>query len=100
MLGYHVTVRYNSFQALELFQNDPKQFDLVITDQTMPGMTGVDLARRMLAIQATIPIIICTGYSHLIDDESTKGLGIKELALKPLSKNTIAKLIRKALDVT
>jgi len=99
-LGYHVTVQYNSVQALELFQNDPKKFDLVITDQTMPGMTGIDLACKMLAIQATIPIILCTGYSNLIDEESTKGLGIKELALKPLSKNTIAKLIRKALDVT
>lgn len=99
-LGYHVTACYNSAQALELFKNDPKNFDLVITDQTMPGMTGVDLACKMLAIQATIPIILCTGYSNLIDDESTKDLGIKELALKPLSKNTIAKLIRKALDVT
>ena len=99
-LGYHVTVQYNSSQALEIFQNDPKQFDLVITDQTMPGMTGVDLARRMLAIQATIPIILCTGYSNLIDDESIKGLGIKEFALKPLSKNAIATLIRKALHVS
>jgi PAS domain S-box-containing protein len=98
-LGYHVTVQYDSSQALEVFQNNPKQFDLVITDQTMPGMTGVDLARKMLAIQAAIPIILCTGYSNLINDESIKGLGIKEFALKPLSKNAIATLIRKALHV-
>lgn len=99
-LGYHVTVLYDSFQALELFKNDPEKFDLVITDQTMPGMTGVDLARRMLEIRATTPIILCTGYSNLIDDESIKGLGIKEFALKPLSRDVIAKLIRKTLDVT
>ena len=98
-LGYHVTVRYNSSQALELFQNDPQKFDLVITDQTMPGMSGVDLARRMLEIRTSIPIILCTGYSNLIDDESIKGLGIKEFALKPLAKDVIAKLIRKVLDV-
>lgn len=98
-LGYHVTVRYSSLEALETFQNTPDTFDLVITDQTMPGMTGTDLARRMLQIRPMVPIILCTGYSNLIDDDSLKSLGIKELALKPFTKGEISKLIRKVLDV-
>ncbi|MEA3280872.1 MAG: response regulator, partial [Thermodesulfobacteriota bacterium] len=97
-LGYHVTVRCSSLEALETFQNTPNDFDLVITDQTMPNMTGSDLARRMMQIRPDIPIILCTGYSNLIDEDSAKGLGIKEFVLKPLTKNVIAKLIRKVLD--
>lgn len=97
-LGYHVTVRNNSIEALETFQNQPEQFDLVITDQTMPGMTGADLARRMMQIKPEIPIILCTGYSTTISEEKAKSMGIKEFALKPLSKKDIAVLIRKVLD--
>ncbi|MFT5727001.1 MAG: PAS domain S-box-containing protein [Desulforhopalus sp.] len=98
-LGYHVTVRHTSFEALETFQNIPDKFDLVITDQTMPGITGADLARRMLQIRPDIPIILCTGYSNLIDEFSAKAIGIKEFAFKPLAKKDIAKLVRKVLDV-
>ncbi len=97
-LGYHVTIRKSSFEALDTFQNQPDQFDLVITDQTMPGMTGVDIARRMMQIRPDIPIILCTGYSTIISEEKAKSMGIKEFALKPLSKNDIAVLIRKVLD--
>jgi len=96
-LGYHVTVERNSLEALYLFQNNPDEFDLVITDQTMPDMTGVELARRMMQIRTDIPIILCTGYSNLIDGDSAKSLGIREFALKPLTKRGIAGLIRKAL---
>jgi PAS domain S-box-containing protein len=96
-LGYHVTVRRSSLEALETFQNTPNAFDLVITDQTMHGMTGYDLARRMMQIKPDIPIILCTGYSSLIDEESAKNIGIKEFALKPLTKEVIARLIRKVL---
>ncbi len=97
-LGYHVTVRKSSLEALETFQNQPDQFDLVITDQTMPGMTGVDLARRMLQIRPDIPIILCTGYSSIISEEKVKSIGIREFAMKPLAKKDIADLIRKVLD--
>jgi CheY-like chemotaxis protein len=97
-LGYHVTVRRSSLEALSTFQNSPGEFDLVITDQTMPDMTGSDLARRMMQIRPSIPIILCTGYSNLIDEDSAKALGIKEFALKPLTKGVIAKLIRKVLE--
>ncbi|MCP3888029.1 MAG: response regulator [Desulfobulbaceae bacterium] len=97
-LGYHVTVRNSSIEALETFQNQPDLFDLVITDQTMPGMTGADIAGRMIQIKPDIPIILCTGYSTIISEEKAKSIGIKEFALKPLSKKDIAVLIKKVLD--
>ncbi|MBU4261328.1 MAG: cache domain-containing protein [Proteobacteria bacterium] len=96
-LGYHVTVKLHSFEALELFYKQPDQFDVVITDQTMPGMTGIELARRMLLIRPDIPIILCTGYSSLVDEEVAKQKGIREFAFKPLDKEEIARLIRKVL---
>nr|MBF0223308.1 DUF3365 domain-containing protein [Desulfobulbaceae bacterium] len=99
-LGYHVTVRHSSIEALTTFQNTPDTFDLIITDQTMPEMTGSDLARRMLQLRWDIPIILCTGFSNQIDEDSAKALGIKEFALKPLSKEVIAKLVRKVLDAS
>lgn len=97
-LGYHVTVRHSSIEALTIFRNNPNEFDIVITDQTMPDITGSDLAKQMLQIRPEIPIILCTGYSNLIDEDTAKGLGIKAFALKPLTKEIIAKLIRKVLD--
>ena len=99
-LGYQVTVKTKSFEALGTFQNQPYDFDLVITDQTMPGMTGLDMARRMLQIRHNIPIILCTGYSARVDEEKAKSQGIKEFAMKPLNNSTIARLIRKVLDAS
>ncbi len=72
-------------------------FDLVITDQTMPGMTGSDLARRILQIRPFMPIILCTGYSNLISEEKAKSLGIKGFAMKPLARKSISVLIREVL---
>jgi CheY-like chemotaxis protein len=97
-LGYHVTVRKSSLEAPETIQNQPDLFDVVITDQTMSGMTGVDLARRMLQIRPDIPIILCTGYSSVISEEKAKSVGIREFALKSVQKRDIAMLIRKVLD--
>jgi CheY-like chemotaxis protein len=97
-LGYRVTVRTDSLTAFETFRNQPDQFDVVITDQTMPGMTGTDLARKMMLIRPDIPIILCTGYSTVISEAKAKSMGIREFALKPLSRNDIATLIRKVLD--
>ena len=96
-LGYHVTTRTSRLDALTTFQNRPDAFDLVITDQTMPGMTGVDLARRILQTRPQMPIILCTGYSTLIGEDKAKALGIKGFAYKPLSKKDIGELIRKVL---
>lgn len=97
-LGYHVTVKTDSMQALKLFEKQPLAFDLVITDQTMPGMPGSDLARRMLQIRPALPIILCTGYSSQITEEKAKVLGIRAFIYKPLVRKNIAALIRKVLD--
>ena len=97
-LGYEVTSRTSSQGALALFQNQPNSFDVVITDQTMPDMTGIDLARRLLQIRPDLPIILCTGYSALISEERAKAEGIKGFVMKPLSKQVIATLLRAVLD--
>ena len=97
-LGYRVTVRTSSMEALTTFRNHPDLFDLIITDQTMPGLTGLDLARRILALRPNMPIILCTGYSTLISEEEAKAHGVREFALKPLTKKDLAVLIRKVLN--
>ncbi len=97
-LGYKVTAETNSISALKLVQDTPDRFDLVITDQTMPGMTGSDLARRILQIRPGIPIILCTGFSNLISEEKARLYGIKGFAMKPLAKNDLATLVRKVMD--
>ena len=97
-LGYQVTVSLSGVEALTTFHNTPDTFDLVITDQTMPNMSGSDLAHRLMQIRPDIPVILCTGYSSNIDEQSAELLGIKGFAFKPFSKQVIAKLVRKALD--
>jgi CheY-like chemotaxis protein len=97
-LGYEVICEISSEAALALFKETPAQFDLVITDQTMPGMTGVELAKKIFSIRPDMPIILCTGFSHLVDAESAKAAGIRGFAMKPLTKREIAKTIRKVLD--
>jgi signal transduction histidine kinase/ActR/RegA family two-component response regulator len=97
-LGYKVTVLTSSIEALAVFKDNPDAFDVVITDQTMPGMTGTDLARRMREIRPNLPVILCTGYSSTISEEKISSLGIKGFALKPLAKRDIAVVIRKVLE--
>ncbi|MCP4337891.1 MAG: response regulator [Desulfobulbaceae bacterium] len=96
--GYDVTIRSSSLGALETFQNQPTHFDLVITDQTMPGMTGAELSLRLLEIRPDIPIIMCSGYSSVISEEKAMSMGIKKFALKPLTKKDLARLVRMVLD--
>ncbi len=97
-LGYDVTSRMSSVEALSLVKDDPSRFDLVITDQTMPEMTGTELAREILAIRPDMPIIMCTGFSYVVDAESARAIGIKAFAMKPLTKKEIAGTVRKVLD--
>ena len=97
-LGYHVVSRTSSIEALELFKAKPDYFDLVITDQTMPGMTGDALARELLRIRPDLPVIICTGYSQTIDHERAKRIGIKALVEKPMLMDEIAAAVRKVLN--
>jgi len=97
-LGYRVTARTSSAEALEVFRQNPDEFDLVITDMTMPTMTGDVLARKLLAVRPDIPIIACTGYSEKISPEIIQEIGIKELAMKPVVMTDIAQMIRRVLD--
>jgi len=97
-LGYAVTTKTGGGDALATFRADPDRFDLVMTDQTMPGLTGSELARAILAIRPDLPIILCTGYSHLIDEAGAKELGIRAMIMKPLVKQDVAELIRTVLD--
>jgi PAS domain S-box-containing protein len=96
-LGYNVTCCTSSAEALARFSRDPSEFNLVITDQTMPDMTGVQLAAELLAIRP-VPVILCTGFSHTANEESARTAGIKGFVMKPLTKREIAKAIRKMLD--
>jgi PAS domain S-box-containing protein len=97
-LGYQVTDFASSKEALFLFKEHPDLFDLVITDQTMPGISGEQLSKELLAIRADIPIIMCTGYSLDIDAEKAKNIGIKDYVMKPIDKKNLATIVRKALD--
>ena len=97
-LGYDVTSRMSSREALALLKEDPSRFDLVITDQTMPEMTGLELAEKILAIRKEMPMIMCTGFSYVVDADKAKAAGIKAFAMKPLTKREIARTIRKVLD--
>ena len=89
---------FNFLDALAIFQKNPDEFDVVITDQTMPGMTGSELSRRMLKIRPNIPIILCTGYSNLIDEDIAQSICIKEYVLKPFTQSKISKLLQKVLE--
>ena len=97
-LGYRVISKSGARGALTLFRLDPSRFDLVITDQTMPGITGEELVKEILAIKADMPIIMCTGFSHLVDADAAKAAGVRAFAMKPLTKGEIARTIRKVLD--
>ena len=97
-LGYEVICRTSSREALALFRLDPSRFDLIITDQTMPEMTGVEMAREMLVIRPDVPVILTTGFSHLVDADRALAAGIKAFAMKPLTKKELSKTIRKVLD--
>jgi len=97
-LGYQVTSRVKSRQALELFAADPQAFDLVITDMMMPEMAGDQLARKLLAIRPTLPIIMCSGFSERIGQEQALSIGIKEFLMKPITVAEMSLKVRKVLD--
>jgi CheY-like chemotaxis protein len=97
-LGYRVTAATQSPKALELFLENPERFDLVITDMTMPGMTGAMLAREILQRRPDTPVILCTGYSDLINEEEALEMGIRRFLMKPLFMGDVAREIRAVLD--
>ena len=96
-LGYKVTATTSSVEALLLFRQQPEAYDLLITDYTMPKMTGADLAKEVMAIRPDVPIILCTGFSQRIDEESAGEMRISGFIMKPVDIRCLAVLIRKVL---
>ena len=97
-LGYDVAVRTSGIEALELFKNKPDEFDLVITDLTMPNMTGDKLAKELMVVRPDIPVILCTGFSARMDEKKASAMGIREFVYKPMLKRDIAETIKKVMD--
>ncbi|MFC1825634.1 PAS domain S-box protein, partial [Thermodesulfobacteriota bacterium] len=96
-LGYQVTTQNTGVGALESFRADPEGYDLVITDMTMPHMTGVMLTKELKQIRSDIPVILCTGFSDQIDEEKTREMGIESFLLKPIEMQNLARTIREVL---
>ncbi len=97
-LGYDVMTCANAGDALDLFHSNPDRFDIVITDMTMPGITGDRMALEMMRIRPDLPVIVCTGFNELINRESARELGIQAFLMKPFLKNEVAPIIRELLD--
>lgn len=96
-LGYGVQAEMNPIKAIEEFESNPDNFDLVITDMTMPQMDGAEFSRRLKQIKPSLPIIICTGHSSTLDNQKAMDMGISAYAVKPVSMIEIAKKIQEVL---
>lgn len=96
--GYTVTGCAECSAALNLFRKDPQAFDLVITDMTMPHMTGIQLAQALRAIRPDIPLIVCTGFSELIDEAKALDLGFQKFLMKPIVRRDLCRTVRDVLD--
>lgn len=96
-LGYEVVSTENPETALLMFEKDPYYFDLVLTDMTMPKLTGENLAKKLMSVRPDIPIILTTGYSELISPEKARGIGIKDFLMKPLTMDLLSSSIRRIL---
>ncbi|MBL0060080.1 MAG: PAS domain S-box protein [bacterium] len=99
-LGYQVTVCTSSLEALELVRHQPHRFDLLLTDQKMPTLTGVQLAQEVSKICNSMPVILMTGYSEIADEAKCKELGISGFLMKPPDTSELARVVRKALDAS
>lgn len=95
--GYTVKIMNDSIAALNYFNENAAEFDLVITDQVMPGLTGVELTDSILNLQPNIPVILITGYSEKISAENAAGFGVKGFFLKPLNEKHLLSAIKKLL---
>jgi two-component system cell cycle sensor histidine kinase/response regulator CckA len=96
-LGFDVVGKTSSLDALEAFQKEPDKFDLVITDQVMPNMTGTQLAEELISIRSDIPIILCSGFPENVSPDQLEKIGIREFIAKPITKDEIGKIIRRVL---
>jgi CheY-like chemotaxis protein len=97
-LGYEVASCDDPLFALQVFEEEPGVWDIVITDQTMPGLSGEELARCILQRRPELPVVLCTGYSETVNEESAKAMGIAAFLLKPVDPNKLAATVRSALD--
>ena len=97
-LGYKVDPRSDVLVALNLFRQTPDKYDLVITDQTMPIMTGYELAKELMRIRPGIPIILCTGFNETVSKEKAEAIGIRKYVMKPIVSAEAAQIIRQVLD--
>jgi DNA-binding NtrC family response regulator len=98
-LGYEPVVAGSGDEALKIFTLNPDRFDILITDQVMPGLTGVELAKAVLEIRPELPIILCSGFSEAVSPQEAKAAGIREFMLKPIAMRTMAQAIRKVLGM-
>jgi CheY-like chemotaxis protein/two-component sensor histidine kinase len=97
-LGYQVTSITSPFEALQIIAAQPHRYNLILTDMTMPKMNGAELAQKILRIRSDIPVILCTGFSEMMNEKKAKAIGICEYVMKPLIRKDIADAIRRALD--
>ena len=97
-LGYVVIIKSSSAAALETFRSQSKSIDLVVTDMSMPGMSGAELGVELLKIKPGLPIILCTGFSEVIDEKKAKAAGFKGFLLKPVLRKQLAHAVREALE--
>jgi CheY-like chemotaxis protein len=97
-LGYRVTSFTDPQHAFEHFSKDPSQFSVIMTDMTMPKMNGILLAKEIISLRPDIPIVLCTGFSELVNEEKAQAIGIRAFLMKPLVRKTIADTVRKVLD--
>ena len=99
-LSYQVSAFTDSLKALKAFKGNPAGYDLVISDLTMPELTGDRMATELLAIRADIPVILCTGFSELITADEAQALGIRQLINKPVVMTQLAEVVRHVLDTS
>jgi DNA-binding NtrC family response regulator len=97
-LGYTVVTKTNPHDAVELFHKQPDQFDVVVTDQTMPTMSGEAFAMALLEIRHDIPIVLCTGFSHTMSAEKANKIGLKGFLMKPVNGAVLAKTLQDVLE--
>ena len=98
LLGYEVDVHSSSLQALETFNKNPHGFDLLITDMNMPGLSGTQLVQGVHAVNAFLPVILCTGFSEIITEKNASNFGITKLLMKPIKIEELAAAVHKALQ--
>jgi len=95
--GYQVTASTDSREALKKIRNDPGRVDIIITDHAMPGLTGIELSKAVLAMESPIPIIMCTGYSDTVSEKEALAMGIRKYVHKPLHNSELLDAVREII---